>query len=653
MISHRMRFFPRGVTRLLLGGAGCAVFFWAVFASDSAEARFRIEGSIGTRVRRRAPPAPPRSQPVVTNFGPTSGPPATVVTLNGARLDLVDRVLLGARPLALLRREPSQLVVRIPAGAVSDRLIVIARDNTQLVLDPPFVVQYPTPATPPAPVPTGTAPPAPVPTPAPPTATVITGFMPLHGGVRAVVSITGRGFAAGDRVWIGGRECRVFAQSGTQLLIEVPAQATSATFRLQRQNQLIAESSYGFTLDAAGPTITGFGPLQGPQGTVVRITGRDFLPTDQIFLGQTLQPARDRGADFIDVVVTPGVSAPFVLVGPGGRRAASALGFTLGTGPVVTGFSPPQGPPGTVVRITGQHFLPADQVFLGQTLQPARNRGADFIDVVVTPGVSAPFVLVGPGGRRAASSLGFTISLPQITSFSPTQGPQGTVVRVTGQSFLPNDQIFLGPTLQPAQTRGADFINVVITPGLSAPFVLVGPGGRRATSALGFTLLAPAQISGFSPLQGLPGTVVRITGHDFLPADQIFLGQTLQPARSRGADFIEVVITPGVSAPFVLVGPGDRRATSSLGFTLRSPAPVLSFSVSPASGAAGTEVTLTVSPARPNAAVYFGGLALPKQVQAGGSALVVSIPVGAQSGYFELEVDGQRVRGTQLFTVFR
>ena len=160
-------------------------------------------------------------------------------------------------------------------------------------------------------------------------------------------------------------------------------------------------------------------------------------------------------------------------------------------------------------------------------------------------------------------------------------------------------------------------------------------------------------ITGLSLPQGPRATVVRVASSDFLPQDRVDLGQTLQPARPHGADFIEIVITPGTSAPFVLVGPGGRRAASPHGFSLRSPEPAFSFSVTPTSGAAGTEVTLTVAPARPTAAVYFGGVALPKQVQAGGSALVVTIPVGAQSGYFELEADGQRVRGTQLFTVFR
>jgi hypothetical protein len=82
----------------------------------------------------------------------------------------------------------------------------------------------------------------------------------------------------------------------------------------------------------------------------------------------------------------------------------------------------------------------------------------------------------------------------------------------------------------------------------------------------------------------------------------------------------------------------------------KTPAPTLSFTFSPTSGPVGSDVTLYLSTAIP-VTVYYEGRVLSKRVLAGGTALLVTIPGDASSGYFELRWDGQSVRATQQFVV--
>ena len=49
--------------------------------------------------------------------------------------------------------------------------------------------------------------------------------------------------------------------------------------------------------------------------------------------------------------------------------------------------------------------------------------------------------------------------------------------------------------------------------------------------------------------------------------------------------------------------------------------------------------------------VYYNGVPLPKKTLHEGRVLVVTIPSTAVSGYFEIEVDGQRIHADEPFTV--
>ncbi len=95
------------------------------------------------------------------------------------------------------------------------------------------------------------------------------------------------------------------------------------------------------------------------------------------------------------------------------------------------------------------------------------------------------------------------------------------------------------------------------------------------------------------------------------------------------------------------VGPGGE---SNQSVTVTVTQPSLTFTFSPTSGPAGSDVELSLS-APIAVTVYYEGRVLPKVVTDGGRTLRVTIPGDASSGYFELRWNGQSVRASQQFTV--
>ncbi len=95
------------------------------------------------------------------------------------------------------------------------------------------------------------------------------------------------------------------------------------------------------------------------------------------------------------------------------------------------------------------------------------------------------------------------------------------------------------------------------------------------------------------------------------------------------------------------VGPGGE-ANQSVNVTVTQPS--LTFTFSPTSGPAGSDVELYLSAPIP-VTVYFNGQALPKVVTNGGKTLRVTIPGNASSGYFELQWDSQSVSASEQFVV--
>src|SRR5439155_1183470 len=106
--------------------------------------------------------------------------------------------------------------------------------------------------------------------------------------------------------------------------------------------------------------------------------------------------------------------------------------------------TPTCGPSGTVVTITGIQFTGATAVsFNGKAATTFTVDSYTQIRATVPTGATTGKISVTTGLGTGVSQNSFAIpATPVVTSFSPTSGPVGTVVTITGNNFTCITSVF-------------------------------------------------------------------------------------------------------------------------------------------------------------------------------------------------------------------
>lgn len=584
------------------------------------------------RGKRRAPTAgdnlPVRNPPELDRFFPETGVPGCEVTLKGKNFDDTTSVRFNGRALQVISRNPTELKVRIPTGpaVASDRFVISKSGFTDVTADKVFGVVRPP---------------------------VIASFSPTRGAPGTAVTLSGQHFLSGDEFVLGETTLRTGRVAATRATVTIPDGAASGRFGIRREGKLVASARASFEVTGQAPQILAFAPQGGPRGTVVHITGKNFLPSDRIELDGRRLEVRARGADFVDVVIGSHGSGRFVLLGADGRRAESGGSFRVMRPLAVTTFAPNFGPPGTRVTIDGAGFQEGDSVVVGAAVLTVRRISESSIVAELPAGVQSGPVCVQRGRQRHCARGRFEVLLPPaILALTPLSAPPGATVTISGRNFLPDTSVLLsGQQLPILRRRLPEEVLVQIPADARSGRLTVVTKAGSAQSPVLFQVTRYAEISSFFPLHALPGAKVTIRGAHFHPGLKAFLGELQLPEVSRRPGELVVRIPAGArSGPIVLESYG-KKLPSGIKFTVDEPKPEIEFVVTPTSGARGSEVTITVSPPRDGITVFFDGRPLPKRVLQGGRVLVVTIPSDARSGHFELELEGQRYRSKQVFRV--
>ena len=105
----------------------------------------------------------------------------------------------------------------------------------------------------------------------------------------------------------------------------------------------------------------------------------------------------------------------------------------------VTSFTPPSGPPGTLVTVTGSGFTAGTGVSsvtfhgVGTTFNVADDQ---HLTATVPIGATTGKIAVTSSGGVGTSATDFVVPVnPVISGFSPSSGPPGTPVTITGSGF--------------------------------------------------------------------------------------------------------------------------------------------------------------------------------------------------------------------------
>ena len=466
-------------------------------------------------------------------------------------------------------------------------------------------------------------------------------FAPKAGRAGTKLTLQGAGFTRATQVLFGGVRARVLKRSATALVIAVPSAASDGEVVL-RQPGLGSDLTVGSFDVLIDPVIQSVSPVSGAPGTAVEVRGRGFQAGDKLTVGGVEVKATIKGDRAVFDIPAGAASGVIELSRASGERARSSRALrVLSPPPVVTGFSPSGGPPGTKVRVSGTGFTVADVVRYGGTTAPVVARGAGWIDVEVPRGSrdGQAFTVRGPGGTFKSVSA-FELDLPPVlTRFSPLRAAPGTQIELFGSNFRDGDWVSLsGKRLKILQLRDRQ-ISVTLPQGIPSGPIAVGRGQVAFPAKAKLEVLVAPTLTSFMPTRGAEGAKVTLTG-TYLSGAEVYYGAKkakVVTVKGDGALVVEVPEGAGDATFRVKTRGGEAEA--------KKPFQVLEYAVV-------TDVTPRV--AVPGKTLTIKGKALDKadQFLLGGELLelehrdrtsaVVRVTRAARTSELEWVSNGQR-----------
>jgi hypothetical protein len=254
---------------------------------------------------------------------------------------------------------------------------------------------------------------------------------------------------------------------------------------------------------------------------------------------------------------------------------------------------------------------------------------------------------------------------PTITSFTPTSGPAGCVVTITGTNFD-------NPAVDDVEFNNVDAANFTVVSATQiraeAPAAVStgkievtssGVGGGTATSTADFTVASPGTcaptITSFTPTCGQAGTSVSITGTNLLDASNsagtVTFNTTVAPSTAVvSATQITAFVPSGATTGKVKVDTGvGTAATSTADFTVGSCVTITSFT--PTSGPVGTVVKITGTGFTGATAVSFNNVNATTFTVDSATQITATVPTGATTGKIKVTTPSGSATSTADFVV--
>jgi hypothetical protein len=142
------------------------------------------------------------------------------------------------------------------------------------------------------------------------------------------------------------------------------------------------------------------------------------------------------------------------------------------------------------------------------------------------------------------------IGQPTITDFSPTSGPVGTTVTVTGTNLsgAGTPTVAVNGTVGTLVSSSPTSLVFTVAAGSTSGPVGVTLGAYTATSAGPFTVVVSVALTAVSPAAELPGQVVTLTGTGFTSASTVSFGGTAASVGYVSGTTLTVTVPVGLAA---------------------------------------------------------------------------------------------------------
>ena len=479
-------------------------------------------------------------------------------------------------------------------------------------------------------------------------APVIGGFSPTNGNIGSTVTITGAGLAGATAVSFNGTAASVTSDTADEIVVTVPAGATSGPIFVTTSGGTTA-SSQSFVVDV--PLISGFSPVSGAPGTPVTISGSGLAGATLVTFDNT--PATvtsDTAGAIVAVVPSEATTGPIYVTTPDGF-VSSSQSFTVAPPPVISNFSPQSGPAGTTVTITGSALTGASVAFNGAPATITSDNGVEIVVSVPLDASTGPISVTTAGGTTTTSK-NFSLPAPVISSFSPKTGGVGSTVTIKGANLYPAVRMTVGGTLTSYSSDTPTQLVLTVPAGASSGAISVTTADGTGTSAGAFKVSLLPSITSFTPSSGVVGTSVTIVGTSLENATGVYFhGGVTGPILSDTATELTTVVPAGAeNGPITVTNarfPAGGISTEQFDVT---PAPVIT-ALEPAQGGVGESVGIVGTNLLGATGVSFNGTT-GTITNVTATEVTATVPNGATTGPITLTTPAGSATSAQEFTIY-
>jgi hypothetical protein len=207
----------------------------------------------------------------------------------------------------------------------------------------------------------------------------------------------------------------------------------------------------------------------------------------------------------------------------------------------------------------------------------------------------ATLAACGGGGGGSEGEAGVLV-LPAgvaVSSIAPSQVYPGDTVTISGSGLDKVTTVVVGGGVATITAQSASSLQFSVPSAADGSVVLWFANGATLTPSQALAIHQTPTISGFSPASGIVGTSVTITGTHLSEVGKVLFNATEAAPESVTDRSLVVRVPEGASTGLISVISGSRQSGGIGPFSV---APTIKVSAySPASGAAGTYVTVTGS----------------------------------------------------------
>ena len=625
--------FPQGSSTVTFGGAAVTPTQWQpTYLVVNPPAGF-TNGNVVVSVNGVSTPAQSftvTSNPVISGLSPNAGLIGSTVTIVGTGFGLTQ----GSSTITFngVQAVPSgwsntSIVATVPAGATTGSVVVTVASAASGGVT--FTVTPPT----------------------------ISSLSSSSGTVGDPININGIGFGliqGTSTVTFNGVPATPLTWSATQIFTRPPPNASSGNVVVTVGG--IASNQQYFTV-VAGPVLTSLTPNFGAPGSSFTAIGSNFgLTQGGTFVnlgGYTATcPTWSNTSITCKVPSNSTVGVQNFSLQDSSFHDSNPLPFTVVLPLQISSLSPSSGVIGGAVTINGTSFgnTQGSSTISFNGLAAAVISWNDTSIMATVPTGATTGNVVVTVGSNTSNGVKFTlVPSPSISGLSPTSGPVGMNVTISGANFgssQGSSSLTFNGVLATPTSWVAGTINTPVPPGASTGPVLVTVG-NGSSAGVTFTVTPGPGITGLSPTKGGIGATVVIAGAGFGAMQGSstvkFNGTTAVPTNWSDGQ-ITVPVPNGATTGNVVVSVGGT-SSNSVSFTLVSGFSVTA--VTPNSGITGETVIITGSgfgTSQGSSTLTFNGTKA-TVISWTNTSLVASVPAAATSGPVVVNVAGANSDG--------